>query len=302
MNKKSIIFTCAFLLVIGILIIILSGSFGRKPFAKLSYGDVMSAELFIVPPDATVLLTNKDDIVKLTGILNEIIIYREDDSGRDYDGQLVQVTIALKNGETHTIGAYGSFLFLNGKCYRTKNEPSQKLNAFGNGILNMYPQNETVTSFSPDGKYRAEAYGTNTAITAGGLYPYEGIRIISTENDDVIWEMESGGYTVSFTWSPDSRYAGIYYTGRIWGESIIVDIVNKETISLPELDEIAARYNESEKPQESRPDPYFEIRGWEDPQTVIVDFSWTKENGEEFSGQYTYNIKTKSFREIGKAS
>jgi hypothetical protein len=96
----------------------------------------VSAELFIIPPDATITLTDKEDIVKLADILKEITIYREDNSGREYDGQLVQVTIELKNGETHTIGVYNPFLFLNGKCYRTKYEPSQKLNAFGNGILN----------------------------------------------------------------------------------------------------------------------------------------------------------------------
>lgn len=55
--------------------------------------------------------------------------------GRDYVGQLVQVTIALQSGEIHVIGAYGSFMFLDGRCYRTKYEPSERLNAFGNGIL-----------------------------------------------------------------------------------------------------------------------------------------------------------------------
>jgi hypothetical protein len=134
MNKKIIIVVS--ILVLGILTVILFSTFERKPFAKLSTSEIVSAELFIVPPDATITLTDKEDIVKLTDILNEIIIYREDNSGREYGGQLVQVTIELKNGETHTIGAYGSFLFLNGKCYRTKYEPSQRLNAFGNRILN----------------------------------------------------------------------------------------------------------------------------------------------------------------------
>lgn len=154
-------------------------------------------------------------------------------------------------------------------------------------------ENETITSLSPNGKYRAEAYGTNTGITAGGLFPCEGIRILSADNGDIIWNMESGGYTVNFAWSPDSQYLGIYYTGRIWGESIVVDIKDKEKISLPKLDEIASHCDASVKPQENRPDPYFEICGWEDSETVIVDFCWTKEDGDEFNGQYTFNIKTK---------
>lgn len=133
MKKEIVIIACV--LVLGILTIMLFGTFGRKPFAKLSASEVVSAELFIIPPDATIKLINNEDIVKLTDILNEITIYREDNSGREYAGQLVQATITLRNGETHTIGAYGSFLFLNDKCYRTKYEPSEKLNAFGNAIL-----------------------------------------------------------------------------------------------------------------------------------------------------------------------
>lgn len=134
MSRKLIIVIC--ILILGILTGMLFSTLGRKPFAELSANEIVSVELFIIPPDEKVILTDKEDINELTNILKEVTIYREDDSGREYEGQLVQVTIELKNGETHTIGAYGSFLFLNGKCYRTKYEPSQKLNAFGNGILN----------------------------------------------------------------------------------------------------------------------------------------------------------------------
>lgn len=134
MRKKLIIVVC--MLFLGTLVIVLPSTFGKKPFVKLSANEIVSAEIFIIPPNTTVKLVNTEDIAKLTEILNEIVIYREDDSGREYDGQLVQAMITLKNGEIHTIGAYGSFLFLNDKCYRTKYGPSEKLNAFGNGILN----------------------------------------------------------------------------------------------------------------------------------------------------------------------
>lgn len=153
------------------------------------------------------------------------------------------------------------------------------------------PQNQTQTSLSPNGKYRAEAYGTNIGITAGGLFPYEGIRILDVENDEVIWKME-GYYNVNFSWSPDSRYVGIYYEARIWGESIVFDIEDKKVISLPSLDDIASHYDDSVKPQENRPDPYFKISGWENEETLIVDFHWNKDDADYFSGQYTFNIKT----------
>jgi len=134
MNRKIIIVVS--ILIFGILSVILFSTFGRKPFAKLSATEIISAELFIIPPEKIIDLTDEEDIEELTDILNEIVIYREDNSGREYVGQLVQVTIILKNGETHAIGAYNPFLFLNGKCYRTKYEPCEKLNAFGNRILN----------------------------------------------------------------------------------------------------------------------------------------------------------------------
>jgi hypothetical protein len=90
------------------------------------------------------------------------------------------------------------------------------------------PQNQTKTAFSHDGKYRAEAYGTVTTITAAGLYPYEGIRVVDTSNDEVIWKMEPGYYVVDFVWSGDDRYVAIYYGARIYGESIVLDVQNKK--------------------------------------------------------------------------
>ncbi|MEW9123462.1 MAG: hypothetical protein AB2421_12205 [Thermotaleaceae bacterium] len=161
-----------------------------------------------------------------------------------------------------------------------------------NVIQDTTPKNETKTSIDPTGRYRAEAYGTITTITAGGLYPYEGIRVLDVNNDEVLWQMEPGYYTVEFTWSPDGRYVAIYYEARIYGESIVFDTKDRKLIALPTLAEIASYYGESVKPQENRPDPYFRIIGWENAETVVVDFRWSKEDGEYFNGQYTFNVKT----------
>jgi hypothetical protein len=183
-------------------------------------------------------------------------------------------------------------IFLLTSCSREADDTKNNDEALLNALQEMYPENENITSYSPDGKYIGEAYGTITEITAGGFFPYEGIRILNVDDDDVIWEMKPGGYEISFIWSPDSQYVGIYYTGRTWGESIVVDIKGEKSISLPKLEEIVSHYGESVKPEESRPDPYFEICGWKDSKTVIVDFRWTKVDGEKFNGQYTFNVKT----------
>ena len=126
----------AVLIAAAILIVLVCIFAVKRPFLHLNADDIASAELFLIPPDVTIPLTDPLKISKLADILREIRIYKEDDSGRYYDGQLVQATIILTTGETHTIGAYGSFLFLDGICYRTEYAPSQALNAFGNGCRN----------------------------------------------------------------------------------------------------------------------------------------------------------------------
>ncbi len=107
---------------------------GTKPFKALSPHEIVSAEIFLIPPEQTIYLTDSEQIAALCEVLQGFVIYQVDNSGREYVGQLVQATITLENGTTRTIGAYGTFLFLDGTCYRTKYEPSQRMNAFGNGL------------------------------------------------------------------------------------------------------------------------------------------------------------------------
>lgn len=153
------------------------------------------------------------------------------------------------------------------------------------------PGNKTITSISPNGKYCAEAYGTNTNITAAGLYPYEGIRVLDVESNEVLFKMP-GYYVADFTWSPGGHYVGIYYEARTNGESIIFDANNQKEILLPKLEDIAINYSENEKPQENRPDPYFRIVEWIDDETVVIDFRWNRETLEPFSGRFNFNIRT----------
>lgn len=151
--------------------------------------------------------------------------------------------------------------------------------------------NIPIKLLSPDGKYMAEAYGTNKNITAGGLYPYERIIVQNIDTGEVIWEMP-GGYTVEFLWSADSRYLAVNYTGRIWGECIILDVTYKKEINLPSLDTIASHFGEEYKPQDERPDPYFRIADFENSDSVKVEFSWLCENGDIFEGRFTFNFVT----------
>jgi len=86
-RKKLFIYLSVLLSAAAIFILILR-PWGTKPFAKLRSEDIISAEFYLVPPGKTIQLTNRDSVSKLCSILNELVIYREDDSGREYMGQL----------------------------------------------------------------------------------------------------------------------------------------------------------------------------------------------------------------------
>ncbi len=131
-NKRLIYFSIPLFILAALLLIL--RPWGTRPFANLSPEEIVSAEFFLVPPDITIHLTDREDIEELCEILKGLVVYREDDSGREYAGQLVQATITLQDGIIHTVGAYGSFLFLDGKCHRTKYEPSERMNSFGNRL------------------------------------------------------------------------------------------------------------------------------------------------------------------------
>lgn len=109
--------------------------FGRRPFAHLKEGDILSASFFITPPGETLPLSDPAQLDELSEILRGLVVYRKDDSVRDYAGQLVEVTFTLRDGSTHTAGAYNPFLYLDGVCHRTKYRPCEALNAFGNRLL-----------------------------------------------------------------------------------------------------------------------------------------------------------------------
>jgi len=151
-------------------------------------------------------------------------------------------------------------------------------------------ENEAIISYSPDEKYCAEASGTVFSVPAGGLYPYRYIHVWDINSDEIIWGTRLAGYTVEFTWSSDSRYLAVYKTGRIWGESVIIDLFDRKMINLPSLDLIVSFFKDAPKPEENRPDPYIRIISFEDAETVAVEVKWLDEDSNTFEGRFLYNF------------
>lgn len=164
---------------------------GKKPFAHLDEGEIASAELRLSPPGTTVPITGEDSLRELAALLRDVVLYRQDDAGREMDGQLVEFTLTMDNGTVESVGAYGDYLYYNEVCYRTKYEPSEALNAFGN----RYASTLSETGAPPESGDRprtagicrtpaTEAYadGWGVKLTARDITP-TGLTLVCTQQD-----------------------------------------------------------------------------------------------------------------------
>ena len=111
---------------------------GDRPFSDLEGADLVSAIVHLSPPDVTLEL-DRTEMEELAGLLREVVVYRRDDSWTEYTGQAVTYTLELADGRTCTVTDYNPFLILDGVGYRTKYEPCEALNSFGNRLLRGYP-------------------------------------------------------------------------------------------------------------------------------------------------------------------
>ena len=111
---------------------------GSRPFAHLEGADLVSATVRLSPPDVTLEL-DRAELDELAGLLREVVVYERDGSWTEYAGQAVTYTLELAGGLTCTVTDYNPFLILDGVGYRTKYEPCEALNSFGNRLLRGYP-------------------------------------------------------------------------------------------------------------------------------------------------------------------
>ena len=111
---------------------------GDRPFSDLEGADLVSAIVHLSPPDVTLEL-DRDELDQLAGLLREVVVYERDDSWTEYTGQAVTYTLELADGRTCTVTDYTPFRSLDGVGYRTKYEPCEALNSFGNRLLRGYP-------------------------------------------------------------------------------------------------------------------------------------------------------------------
>jgi hypothetical protein len=182
--KKLIVFALTLVCVLGLASC--SETTGEKIYEKLSETEISYATVHLMPPDQTIQI---EDINELVGLLNDVVIYEEDNSYTQYDGQAVTFTLTMVDGSQIEIKAYNPFLVIDGVGYKTEYEPCEALNAYANRLLNS--ENVTVILEKPPalsvisgqtavgallGTYswqRKNPDGTFTEIEADSLHPLD---------------------------------------------------------------------------------------------------------------------------------
>ncbi len=124
---------------------------GTKPYDNLTATEISSATVRLIPPDRTIQI---EDLNKLADLLQDVIIYNQDNSYTEYEGQGVIFTLTMTDGTQTEIMAYSPFLVIDGVGYQTEYAPCQELNQYANNLLQDVdaaaswesPSTSTVTS------------------------------------------------------------------------------------------------------------------------------------------------------------
>lgn len=211
MKKKVPIAISACILLIGVIIIVSTFIGGKKRFKDLKSSEIVSATVRLIPPDKSIQIT---DIEELTEYLNAVVIYNEDNSYTEYDGQGVIFTLILSDGTQIEIMAYNPFLVIDGVGYKTKYEPCEALNAYANKLLNdenaniILEEPPRLTVISDEtaldtmlGTYswlKRNSDGTSTATEADSPHPLDCEELL------LKFETRETTATLNFTENPDS--------------------------------------------------------------------------------------------------
>lgn len=132
MRKRTIIISLICILSAAAIMLLFAVVGGRKPYQDLEAAQILSAAVQLSPPDKTIQIT---EIKELVDLLKDVVIYNEDNSYTEYNGQGVIFTLVMTDGTQTSIMAYNPFLVIDGVGYKTKYEPCEALNHYANRLL-----------------------------------------------------------------------------------------------------------------------------------------------------------------------
>lgn len=122
------------LIAVMLIVVLMLGWYlaGRRPFRNLKAEEIASASMEIMPPDQEVVVEDLDELVSH---LQQLVIYRRDQSYSEYAGQAVVITLEMKDGSRMEIVEYNPFVIIDGVGYRCKYEPSEQFNRYANQLM-----------------------------------------------------------------------------------------------------------------------------------------------------------------------
>ena len=133
MRHKFFLTTAGLCLALAILLICLAPEvLSKRPFKDIDGENIVSAKVELMPPDVELEVS---DTEKLAELLRQVVIYRRDDSYKDYDGQAAVFTLSMKDGTAVEITDYTPFVIIDGVGYKAKYEPCEALNSYANALL-----------------------------------------------------------------------------------------------------------------------------------------------------------------------
>lgn len=133
MKHRLILSAAGIILALAIILLCLSGDIlGKRPFKDLKGTDIVSASVELMPPDVELEISDRE---KLAELLRQVVIYRRDDSYKDYDGQAAVFTLIMEDGTAVEITDYTPFVIIDGVGYKAKYEPCEALNSYANALL-----------------------------------------------------------------------------------------------------------------------------------------------------------------------
>ena len=131
MTKSKKVWLIIVVVALALIVSVLFVAFrGRKPLKNI---ELVNATVQLMPPDKTIQINDLDE---LEDLLEDIVIYNQDDSYTEYAGQAVVFSVTLLDGSQMEVTAYNPFVIIDGVGYKCKYEPCEELNDFANELLN----------------------------------------------------------------------------------------------------------------------------------------------------------------------
>ena len=133
MTRRTVFLLCGGLALLVLVGILVQPFPGTRPFKDLTAGDIRSVKLELLPPDTALNLT-PEEVGELAPLLNQVVVYRRDDSWQEYCGQLCRFTLTMADGSQSVVQAYNPFLIIDGVGRRCEYSPCEALNHFANTL------------------------------------------------------------------------------------------------------------------------------------------------------------------------